>query len=53
MEKQNKQPNQKKEKKVKKPVTVKGEQDAIYSDLKEDIKESISQMDDIIDEKDK
>ena len=41
---------QKKEKKAKKPITVKEEQDQIYSDLKEDIKDSISQMDDIIDE---
>ena len=53
MEKQNKQPNQKKEKKAKKPVTVKEEQDEIFSGLKKDIKESINQMDDIIDEKDK
>ncbi len=54
MEKQNKQAKQKKEdKKAKKPITVKEEQDAIFSGLKKDIKESISQMDDIIDEKDK
>ena len=37
-------------KKANKPITVKEEQDAIYSDLKKDIKESINQMDDIIDE---
>ena len=52
MEKENKQTKPRKEKKVKKPVTVKEEQDAIYSDLKKDIKESINQMDDIIDEND-
>jgi hypothetical protein len=40
-------------KKAKKPITVKEEQDEIFFDLKKDIKESISQMDDIIDEKDK
>ena len=40
-------------KKAKKPVTVKEEQDAIFSGLKKDIKESINQMDEIIDEKDK
>ena len=39
-----------KEKRAKKPITVKEEQDAIYSDLKKDIKESIDKMDDIIDE---
>jgi hypothetical protein len=50
MEKQNKQIKQKK---AKKPVTVKEEQDEIFSGLKKDIKESINQMDDIIDEKDK
>ena len=44
---------QNKEKKAKKPITVKEEQDAIYSGLKKDIKESINQMDEIIDEKDK
>ena len=43
----------KKGKKAKRPVTVKEEQDSIYSDLKKDIKESINQMDEIIDEKDK
>ena len=53
MEKQNKQSKQKKEKKAKKPVTVKEEQDEIFSGLKKDIKESINQMDDIIDEKEK
>jgi hypothetical protein len=37
-------------KKAKKPITVKEEQDKIYSDLKKDIKDSIDQMDDIIDE---
>jgi len=42
-----------KEKKAKKPITVKEEQDAIYSDLKKDIKDSINQMDDIIDENNK
>ena len=52
MEKQNKQSKQKKEKKAKRPVTVKEEQDEIFSGLKKDIKESINQMDDIIDEKD-
>jgi len=51
MENKNKQTKPGKEKKAKKPVTVKEEQDAIYSDLKKDIKESINQMDDIIDEK--
>ena len=40
-------------KKAKKPVTVKEEQDEIFSGLKKDIKESINQMDEIIDEKDK
>ena len=49
---QNKQVKQKKEKKAKKPVTVKEEQDEIFSGLKKDIKESINQMDEIIDEKD-
>ena len=39
-------------KKVNKPITVKEEQDAIFSGLKKDIKESINQMDEIIDEKD-
>lgn len=53
MEKQNKQPKQNKEKKAKKPITVKEEQDEIFSGLKKDIKESINQMDEIIDEKDK
>ena len=53
MEKQNKQSKQKKEKKAKKPITVKEEQDEIFSGLKKDIKESINQMDEIIDEKDK
>ena len=52
MEKQNKQSKQKKEKKAKKPITVKEEQDEIFSGLKKDIKESINQMDDIIDEND-
>jgi len=53
MENKNKPTKQKKEaRKVKKPITVKEEQDAIYSDLKKDIKESINQMDDIIDEND-
>ena len=47
MENKDKKP---KLKKIKKPVTVKEEQDAIYSDLKKDIKESIDKMDDIIDE---
>ena len=49
MEKQDKQVKQKK---AKKPITVKEEQDAIFSDLKGSIKESIKQMDEIIDEKD-
>ena len=49
MEKQTKQAKQKK---AKKPITVKEEQDAIFSGLKKDIKESIKQMDEIIDEKD-
>lgn len=40
-------------KKAKKPITVKEEQDELFSGLKKDIKESINQMDDIIDEKDK
>ena len=53
MEKQNKQIKQKKEKKAKKPVTVKEEQDELFSDLKDNIKESINQMDEIIDESDK
>ena len=42
-----------KQKKAKKPITVKEEQDEIFSGLKKDIKESINQMDEIIDEKDK
>ena len=50
MENKDKKP---KLKKAKKPITVKEEQDKIYSDLKEDIKDSIDKMDDIIDEKDK
>ncbi len=51
MENKNKQTKPVKEKKkAKKPVTVKEEQDAVYSDLKKDIKVSISKMDDIIDE---
>ena len=41
-----------KEKRAKKPITVKEEQDKIFSDLKGSIKESIKQMDDIIDEED-
>ena len=49
---ENKTNNQKKEKKAKKPVTVKEEQDEIFLGLKKDIKESINKMDDIIDEKD-
>ncbi len=53
MENKNKQTKTVKEKKAKKPVTVKEEQDEIFSGLKKDIKESINQMDDIIDEKDK
>jgi hypothetical protein len=43
---------QSKDKKAKKPITVKEEQDEIFSGLKKDIKESIDQMDEIIDEKD-
>ena len=51
MENKNKQTKEAKEnKKAKKPITVKEEQDALYSDLKKDIKESIDKMDDIIDE---
>jgi len=50
---ENKKTKPGKEKKAKKPVTVKEEQDAIYSDLKKDIKESINQMNDIIDENEK
>ena len=50
MKNKNKQTNPGKEKKAKKPVTVKEEQDEIFSGLKKDIKESINQMDDIIDE---
>jgi hypothetical protein len=54
MENKNKQVKQKKEEKkaskTKKPATVKEEQDALYSDLKKDLKDSISKMDDIIDE---
>ena len=53
MEKQNKQAKQNKEKKAKKPVIVKEEQDEIFSGLKKDIKESINQMEDIIDEDEK
>ena len=50
MQNKNQQTKQAKEKKkAKKPVTVKEEQDALYSDLKKDLKDSISKMDDIID----
>ena len=50
---ENKTQNKKaKQKKVKKPITVKEEQDEIFSGLKKDIKESINQMDEIIDEND-
>ena len=42
-----------KQKKAKKPITVKEEQDEIFSGLKKDIKESINQMKDIIDEDEK
>jgi len=50
MENKNKQTKPAKEKRAKKPITVKEEQDKIFSDLKGSIKESIKQMDDIIDE---
>ncbi|MFA5259027.1 MAG: hypothetical protein WC402_03040 [Candidatus Pacearchaeota archaeon] len=53
MKDKTKNSKEKKEKKVKKPITVKEEQDEIFSGLKKDIKESINQMEDIIDEKDK
>ncbi len=50
---ENKTQNKKvKQKKAKKPITVKEEQYQIFSGLKKDIKESIDQMDNIIDEKD-
>ena len=53
MENKDKKPKQNKEKKAKKPITVKEEQDEIFSGLKKDIKESINQMDEIIDGDDK
>ena len=50
MENKNKQTKPAKEKRAKKPITVKEEQDKIFSDLKGSIKESINQMEDIINE---